>query len=61
MKNKTNNVYVHITADEPDITDEQIAFDKYTEEEYNSPYDEDYSDVMNVGGTFNEGDIFADR
>lgn len=61
MKNNTSNVYVVIEPSVPDITDEQIKLDKYTDEEYSTPYDDDYSDIMNVGGIIGGGDIFADR
>ena len=61
MKNNTSNVYVVIEPPVHDITDEQIKLDNYTDEEYSTPYDDDYSDITNVGGIIEGGDIFADR
>ena len=61
MNNNTEKVYIHVETNDPDISDEQIKLDNYHEDEYTNPYDEDYSDVMNVGGIIEGGDIFADR
>lgn len=62
MDNNTNNVYIKVDSDDEQLTDEQIMLDKYHEDEYTNPYDEDFSDVMNVGGMVEGmGTIFDDR
>jgi len=57
-----NNVYINNIEDEDaDLSDDEILLDKFDDVEYNTPYDDDYSDVLNVGGVIEGGDIFADR
>ncbi len=63
MKNK--NTYIKITDDVTDDSytpsEEELLLDKFNDVEYNSPYQDDYSDIVDVGGVIEATGIFDDR
>ena len=59
------NTYIKITddvtADTYSPSEDELKLDKFDDIEYNSPYIDDYSDVLDVGGVIEAGSIFDDR
>jgi len=63
MNNK--NTYIKVTEDIIDDnyspSTEELLLDKFNDVEYNSPYQDDYADIVDVGGVIEATGIFDDR
>lgn len=62
----TDKAYIKITEDVNDEgiepSADEIMLDNYSEAEYTSPYgNDDFSDIIGNGDTFEVGGIFDDR
>ena len=60
--NIQNKPYIRVTDDDDtEPTDNELGLDFSVDMEYTSPYQDDYSDIMDVGGVIEAGGIFDDR
>ena len=49
------------SADDYTPSEDEIKLDNYTDVEYTSPYNDNYDDILDVGGVIEAGSIFDDR
>ena len=57
----TERAYIRITEDDHEPTAEELALDFSDDFDYNTPYADNYDDLLNVGDDLEFGSIYDDR
>ena len=57
----TNKPYIKIAEDDYEPSAEELTLDFSDDFDYNTPYADNYDDLLNVGNDINFGSIYDDR